>query len=397
MGTVLVLGAVFFVYERQVHLAHAIKATDAPNGASSTSTGAKSASASAAAATTHGPTAAKPPAALTPAQQARKQQQMRACAAESNPNGTCAYDETREAAYLECHSSYYGSGCGRLCAIGDADKPRTYTAGNDDKASSPAKCECPADNHFVNTNVFAGCAKGQTCATGYHGPLCDQEGAVIDCGTHGVQQGMACACKAGWTGPRCQYASDLCSKGGDVEASVNADGSCTCSLGYTGTDCTACDASRGYYKTASGGTSLCTLGTVCELRVSTASGATAGGLKNEPGQTKSFDMASYGTQKVHVVEMRRVTGQAACVARLHTATCDVLVTLPAGRQALTTMPLDDNTTVSTVTLGEETAMSAASGATNKPSCSNAFDKSDASNCPGETGNICAWFWSSGAS
>lgn len=304
--------------------------------------------------------------------------------------GVCQIDPTTKRAYLQCTDNLYGPSCSLRCAS-TATRPRTYTPGGETSSPSPATCDCPDRNRFLSKRE---CEAGAPCETGWHGSVCDQGGVRLDCGPNGKQQANLCVCNAGFTGEKCQYPTDLCTSK-DKSATLNADGSCSCGVGFVGSRCTQCGS--GYYEaTSSSGATECVLGTVCELKVNaTSSGQSASGLQNDAGSTKLYQLSSYGIGKGQAknAELKRTSGTDACVARFESDSCAFEFVLPSDHTEGTSF--DFNTHMgdepTSVRLGSRTQMNKviASSTDTKQFCDDPFATGTDCNA---TGNVCTWSW-----
>ena len=348
---------------------------------------------------------------LTHAQIVHRGRVLADCKERQYANTTCGYDMAADKWFLNCDSPFFGGNCTDKCPQDDPDLPRDYTPGGDLKRSkTPATCKCPEANRFANRNIVGGCRAGKNdgdtgnCEKGYYGRLCDKKGTYQGC-VHGTQIGETCYCRTGYGGERCEHSVAACrtkDPGATLNTTLN-DGSCVCTTGYVSAPgaagpnakCDQCDASLGYH--AKGG--RCVAGTVCELVVVGAGGTTSPPLRSAPGKATTFQMAAYGTTTVEYVQLKRVAGTAACTARLSAADCDILVTLPIGKNELTSMPLTaagDATkrgrAVTSITLGADADVQAGGG---RAACAGTpFASSDAANCPSQSGNVCGYYWTS---
>lgn len=348
---------------------------------------------------------------LTPMEERSRLEALYNCRRHNFSNSGCEYDEEKKRWYLECKRPYYGVGCTKVCKS-STDEPRTYTKGGDDRAPTQASCECPVENHFSNRDIAnGGCKAGtsisdtQNCQQGWIGKLCDTQGAFKNCGKNAVTQvGNTCVCKVGWTGPQCQYNAAQCNTLDKAATMNTTDGSCTCSVGYVSEPntsgpnarCNLCDAANGYYEKDG----ACVAGTVCELIVNGANGAATPSLQNDAGQSKTFDMSTYGTTGVSTVQLKRLKGTGACTARLQVSKptgCHLDITLPEGKRELVSYPLEPDTkggktgrSVTSVTVGATSDVVSAGGTAG---CASGFDTDEDDNCPSGSGNVCRFYWS----
>ena len=355
---------------------------------------------------------------LTPDQARAKAKGLNVCNATKVAGATCHFDVQHERWYMHCPPNTYGYGCAQTC-VSTHDRPRKYTAGTDGRFGEAASCLCPPDNHFKDANINTGCKAGThpdgkvACNEGYYGLLCDKSGTYIDCGATeappwGSQVGDKCYCKPGRDGETCQYETKRCTDHGDAGATPNADGSCTCSEGYTsepnaeGTSatCNLCDTQAGYYKVGGSSSSRCAKGTVCELTLFGAGGGeVGGGHTNKLGKAKS---ESVGSVEVEYVQLSRKTGSSPCVASMTTESgCDLEVTLPTGRTSLTSFPLlqtgvadakgaGTGRKVKEVVVGAQEDVTSVSSGNLCPNDFNTESGTDA--CPDPSGDVCAYYY-----
>ena len=177
---------------------------------------------------------------MTAAQKEQNEKDMKTCEADKKRqrHGKCQVDPKSNSVSLYCDDGRYGTNCEQRCATGGISLLK-YTSGFEGGAASAATCECPAENHFQNTDPSSGCRRGFKCADDYHGDECTGKGDKKDC-KNGSKQSKTtgeCECTADFTGPECQYKKTRCGKGGTLD---DSSGECTCEEGYEGDLCEKC-------------------------------------------------------------------------------------------------------------------------------------------------------------